>query len=330
MAKVTLGQKREIEGGYHIYRQPSQAGDLITVRRKVAMPSDVQHSSSKPTQRHRQIFSRASKRWAAIPAPVRADLQHNYGYVPVQGHPAAVDYKVLKGRELFLSQEMHGLEYLDTHLELPLYLCFILTDECNTTLDLQAHLMTGDYAHWEECRGYYLCPGNTLFYPVPREEPLYLLGYATAGYFGKQIFTYYYSDILKLRRQTVMPYIGCQLSGRDKDSYWPPSGGFEPLPSPGAPYLWQYNIHQRNLETAGEFLPQTAFQLLWRKILPNVFSLTITLDYLVRNDKIWLGHYPWFPLIWEITNEGTGIYHTNPPLHTCVYHVDPWGILHYE
>lgn len=300
------------------------------MRRKVAMPSDVEHRSSRATKRQRETFGSASKRWASLPGPVKADLRKKYGLVDVQTPHGLSDIKVLQGDQLFISQEIHGQKYHDEHQKIPFYLCFILTDELGSPLDLQAHLQPCYLGHWRDCPGYYLCTGNTLFYPVPKDADPYKLGYATMGTFGKQIFTYHFPELIKVQYRSVVPYICAHYGQFFIVSTSPPSFDWKPFKSPGPPYLWAYHVHQPTGEAWGECFPWTAFTLTWKKITPDIFSITIFLGDLVRDDVVRLTTFGLPPNIWTITGGGSGAYHTNPPQHTCRYRIAPWEIIGYE
>jgi len=330
MAKVTLGQKREIEGGYHIYRQPSEAGDLITVRRKLAMPSDVEHNSSKPTQRHRQIFSRASKRWAAIPAPVRADLQHNYGYVPVQGHPAAVDYKVLKGRELFLSQEMHGLEYLNLHALLPWWLCIVTTDQVGRVIDIPLELRGKDGGYYTSYYRFYLAAGNTLFYPVPRGQQAYQLRYAETGWINQMAFYYSEDEIKKLRYQAVHPNITVAHAEYHNWETHPYQDNWKPRYPPLTTDLAQYEVHHIIGWPPVIYYPEAAISLIWRKVNQATHSLTIALLNVKHEMTIQLRRYEENLTMWTIEKDLFGTFRLNPRQQTCLFDAYSMVILTYE
>jgi len=326
MAKITLGEQREQESSYQFYKQPSERGEIIVVRRKVAMPSDVEHKSSRATKRQRETFSRASKRWASLPGPVKADFRKKYGIVDAQTPHGLSDIKVLQGAQLFTSQEIHLQKYHDEHQEVPFYLCFVLTDERGSPLDLEARLQPYYYPYWHPCPGYYLCTENTLFYPVPEDADLYKLGYATMGTFGYQIFTYRLPELKKVQYRSVAPYISAHYGGWFIVPTHPPAFDWKAFSSPGPPYLWAYHVHQPTGEAWGECFPWTAFTLTWQKITPGIFTLTISLGYLVRDDVLYLTTFGLPPIIWRITKEGF----TNPPQHTCRYRIAPWEILGYE
>lgn len=294
------------------------------------MPSDVEHKSSRATKQQRERFGRASKKWASIPGPIKADLRQKYGFVDAQTPHGLSGIKVLQGAHLFTSQEVHLQKYHQTHQQIPFYLCFILTDELGNPLDLKAHL--GYYVLGIErtIPGYYLCTGNTLFYPVPKDADPYKLGYTTMGTFGYQIFTYHFPELLKVEYRWVAPNVEAHYGAPWIMATHPPAFDWEASKSPGPPNLWAYHVHQPTGVEWNECYSWRAFTLTWRKITPDTFSITISLGYLVRDDIVKLRPPPGFPTIWKIIGDGLGSYHTEPAQHTCIYRIAPWQILSYH
>jgi len=300
------------------------------VRRKVAMPSDVEHKSSRATKRQRETFSRASKTWALIPGPIKADLRKKYGIVDAQTPHGLSEIKVLQGAHLFTSQEVHLQKYHQAHQKIPFYLCFVLTDELATPLDLIAHLQPCYLGIWRDCPSCYLCTANTLFYPVPKDADPYKLGYTTMGTSGCQIFTYHFPELIKVQYRSVTPNVSAHYGAPFILPTHPPAFDWEAIKSPGPPYLWAYHVHQPTGAAWGECFPWRAFTLLWRKITADTFSITISLGRLERDDVVCLRPPPGMPHVWEIIGDGAGNYHTHPPQHTCRYRIAPWEILSYH
>lgn len=246
MAKITLKEKRPIDAGYHIYRQPTEAGDLITVRRKVAMPTDVQHKSSKETTRHRQIFAKASERWAALPSLVKRDLSNNYGIVPVQGHFAQPDVKVLKGRQLFLSQEIHAQQYHQKHTETPLWLCVQTISPTGKLIPVDIALYYAYFTPHYSIPRYHLSLSDTLFYPVPIVDRAYRFVAADWTHLQYPYQNYYYPGILQVRHVGVCPRL------REKKTSGPwqlRTNSYNPnwhyFPTAGD-HLWIVEAHQND------------------------------------------------------------------------------------
>ena len=207
MAKVKLKELRELEAGYHIYRQPSPAGEMIIVRRKVATPTDVEHRSSKATQAQRQRFARASKKWASLPPVVRADLRQNYGIVDVQTPHGLSTIDVLQGSHLFISQEIHQQKYHQEHVQVPMWLCVQTVDPKGRVIDVPLSLWNYYVPGCRPAPAYYISPGNTFFYPVPESDQLYDTGQNRFGLLWRG-GNHWYLDQLKAGvRQIWCPHI---------------------------------------------------------------------------------------------------------------------------
>lgn len=183
MAKVLLKQKRELEAGYHVYTLPTPSGDLVTVRRKVGMPTDVEHSSSTATRRQRDRFGAASKRWSAIQSPIRAQMSSNYGWTYSQTPHGKSEPKLLQGRQLFISQDIHQQEYHQQHAEIPFHCCIILCAEDDTPLAGQLTLSGKYQEQTTPIPSKRLSPANFLFHPFPPIDFEFYLPYGIApGY----------------------------------------------------------------------------------------------------------------------------------------------------
>jgi len=327
MAKVILKAKRDIEAGYHIYRQPSPAGELTTVRRKVAMPSDVEHSSSRATKRQRQTFSAASKRWAAIPSVIKAELRQKYGIVETQSPHGTSQTKVLWGAQLFTSQEIHGQKYHHQHQGLPPYVCMVLTDEHNTVLDLPGYLEYGPWLFdWTACKSYYLSAGNTLFYPIPRARH-YKIGCSKTGAPTRQIFLHDRPELLELRAKTVYPHLHQWCSYAPLCYTRPPSPNWKLQAGSDTTLFWRYQVHQPTEEvaypTTDKYYPEVAYTLMWKKLTTTEFTVTIMLGSLRRPDRLTLGNRYYQKILWTITPEGT----LDPPSPIARINIPLWQIL---
>lgn len=329
MAKTIIHEKRELEAGYHIYQQPTEGGEMVIVRRKVAMPTDVEHRSSKETRRQRERFTQASKAWAKIPSIVKADMQDNYGIVDVQKPHGKSDIEVLQGRQLFIAQEIHQEKYHQEHQELPPYVCIVLRDERGNTIYLLGYLAYGpDLWHLTYCNSYYLSLGNTLFYPIPFAW-YYLIGCSQSGGFTRQIFSHNRNEILEVRYKTVYPYLYQWCSYVPLCYTYPPSPNWKLSPYPILPALWRYEVHQPTEEVAypstDKYFPETAYTLTWEKINQTELRLTILLGSLRRPDRLTLGPRYNEDIVWTITPEGI----LDPPQHACRINIPLWHLLSY-
>lgn len=288
------------------------------------------HTKSRKLKQQRDNLALASQHYSHLTPTQKAIIRHQAEEVEYQKSHSKTDTKVLQGRELFISKEIRSLATTQTQLQTPLELCITLTDELEYPLDLQAHLSYYVLGHDRTIPGIYLTNGNTLFPELPADKDLYKLGYVTTGTFGYQIFTYLFHELLRVQSKSVAPNVEAHY-----DTPWilpthPPSFDWEATPTLGPPYLWTYHVHQHTGVEWEECYPWRAFTLTWQKIRSDIFSITINLAYLIRDDIVRLRPPPGFPPIWEIIGDAGGNYHTNPPQRTCRYRIDPWEILSYE
>lgn len=330
MAKVTLKQTREIEGGYHIYRQPSEAGDLITVRRKVATPSDVQHNSSKATQRHRQILSRASKRWAKIPPPIKALMSNNYAWVPTQGHFAEADYKVLTGMQLFVAQEMHKLEYHDGHIQVAEIVCAQAVDPTGRVNDVPLVLSNTLCPGCNPCIIRYLCPGNILFYPVQDVAQKFTLDTGVYVMHALKEHRYYYQELKAGVQQTHYPQIWlCNTA-------WPLSrtraydANWEYSPAAAPQNLWIATAHEPVGYYPEPYYPEPAAHFVIDKIDDSTIKVRIAPMYFHRDcffgQSFYIGQNPF----WQIHVTAPGEWTIEPDQYTMIYDWTEGKIIRYE
>jgi len=330
MAKITLGEEREQQSSYQLYKQSLGGDQIIAVRRKVAMPSDVEHRSSRETKRQRERFAEASKRWASIPGPVKADLREKYGIVYAHKSPGLSEPKVLQGAQLYTSQEIHQQKYHQAHQEVPPFVCMVLRDERANIVDLPGYLAYGPTVFdWNYCDSYYLAPGNTLFYPIPI-EPYYKIGCSKSGGYGEQIFLHTRPEVLEVRHKTVYPYLTQWCSYVPLTYTFPPSGNWKLLPQKYPGVLWDYEVHQPIGDwiypSTDIYYPEVAYELILEKISQLELRITILPRSPTRPDRITLGRRYDENVVWTITPEGI----LDPPQIDARVQIDLWHLLGYE
>lgn len=319
MAKVTPGEPREQQSSYQLYKQPSGGDQIIAVRRKLAMPSDVEHKSSRETKRQRERFGAASKRWASIPGPVKADLREKYGIVITQTAHGLSEPKVLQGAQLFVSQESHRQKYHQEHQEIPLWFCIQSVDRNIRVIDLPLYLYNAGHGIGVPFPGYVLCPGNTLFYPVKEYTDLYA---ARAAPWPKGWFI-----------QDTLSYL--QLKGKPKallypalfeDSYGPycqPTQATEPnwhyQPEERPSILWTIVLHEHDGTGWYNFKPQPMAQFEIRKLGETTWKIHLTpLGFEYPNcfsTRISGGG----TVLWEVTIPAPGLFSITPTAQTAIY-----------
>lgn len=330
MAKIKLAQLRELDASYHIYRQPSEIGEMTIVRRKVAMPSDVQHRSSKPTQRQRQRFGTASKRWSNLPNVVKADLRDKYGFVLAQTPHGKSEVKLLQGARLYQSQDIHLQKYHDTHATTELYFCALAVNPKHLPIQTPLYLFCYQATMGETHQTYQLSPGNYLFYPV-RDWPK---GYIVRGlYYPSHPATPLpFSKQQLLRGQDVALHPGWWCwEGPPGARYTysdAPNWGYSPLA--GGKTLWTVRLYARMQWHPTILYATPEVSLTWHKLsdhvdkiqlhLINPHKLTRYCDTLACLDNIF----------WTVDLDWLGHPRVDPPHTTVVYNHHQLRILRYE
>lgn len=167
MAKVQLGRLREQPRHYGLYKQASPTGDLTVVRRKVADPLDYQHDYSQKVKRQREAFAQASIHYSHLTSRQRQELKNQVEEVEyIRGH-GKTDIKLLQGRALFISKDIHSLTLTHMPQELPGEICIILTDEYANPIpgSLLLHYYTdGDLVSHYPLE---ITPSNFIFRDIP-------------------------------------------------------------------------------------------------------------------------------------------------------------------
>lgn len=330
MAKTIIHQKRELAAGYHIYQQHSQAGKMVIVRRKVAMPTDVEHRSSKETRRQRERFAQASKRWAQIPSIVKADMQESYGIVDVQTPHGKSDIEVLQGRQLFIAEEIHQEKWHQEHVLLPWWVCIVTTDKLGRIIDVPLELGGKNGGAYTFYPHFYLSSGNTFFFPLETGHKFYQVCYAKIGWIGQIAFIYSEDEIKELRYQVVHPNITVAHAEYHGIESHPYQDNWQAVVPPEETDLAKYNVHQLISWWPLIYHPDPAISLIWRKVAPGTHSLTIGMLNLRYPMKIILSHEVYESTLWTITKDLFGFFHLNPPWRTCVFTLPTWQILYYK
>jgi len=183
MARVELGRLREQSRHYGLYKQASPTGDLIVVRRKVGEPVDYQHDSSRAVKRQREAFTQASVHYSHLTSRQRQELKTHAEEVEyVRGH-GKTDVKLLQGRALFISKDIHSLITTADYLPIPGEICIVLADEFRSPIPGRLLLYYHIDSETKLIGAVEIAPSNKLFSDVPpKMSAYYFLGSATDYY----------------------------------------------------------------------------------------------------------------------------------------------------
>lgn len=330
MVRVTLGSTRDQTRSYGFYKQASPTGDLIVVRRKVGEPQDYQHDSSRAVKRQREALGQASKLYSGLLHIQKQQLKHQAEEVEyIRGHGKS-DIKLLQGRALFISKATRSLT---TRAKLPeIYnaVCIVATDINRRIIDLAFMARSGTgYPNFYSERSY-LGDGQTIIYPIKPEYAYYWLSYTPMIWITAQNGFLTYSELIKLHQQHTYP----PADYRGVRTYTNAFFGdmidwFCQQPTDPA-IVWDYLIHEWTTGRPKRVKPDPATRLTWRTHTLTRLKLTIDLLDVTVPTTIFHGYkYNWC-IVWEITIDGEGHAHLDPPQHTAIVSLEHWEVLGYE
>jgi len=187
MARVEILKPREQEAHFGLYRTSPDGEETIFVRRKVGDPTDYMHTKSRKLARQRANFALATQHYAQLTPSQKAITRHQHEEVEYIKSHGKTDTKLLSGRQLFISKEMHSLETTQKQTVLPYELCIMLVDENLSPLAGELWLyctVSGEWFHLPKDEIY---TGNWLFSLVPRDYPPYRLYGEALGYFDPML-----------------------------------------------------------------------------------------------------------------------------------------------
>lgn len=187
MATVEIKEPREQAAHFGLYRTSAGGDEGIIVRRKVGEPTDYMHTKSRKLKRQRDNFTLASQHYSHLTPSQKAITRHQIEEVEYQKSHGKTDTKLLMGRQLFISKEIHSLETTQKQLVLPYELCIILADQGFSPLEGELWLRYLKDGKWKDCAKEELATGSWLFSEVPAGQEAYRVYGEAEGYFDPQL-----------------------------------------------------------------------------------------------------------------------------------------------
>ncbi|GAJ03183.1 unnamed protein product, partial [marine sediment metagenome] len=207
MATVEITTKREQATHFGLFRASPGGNQSIFVRRKVGEPTDYMHTKSKKVKRQREVFGQASIHYSHLTSLQKEDLKHQVEEVEYIRDHGKSDIKVLQGRALFISKDIHALIETAKQTEMPLTICILSVEPTGQPIDVPILLVRAYPYPKTEYPDYHPYPGTNIFYPVPRLEGRYYVA-AINPPLAHYVFFYYSLDqLLKGQCHTFGPYI---------------------------------------------------------------------------------------------------------------------------
>jgi len=173
MAKVEIGAYREQDAHYGLYQLPTESGNIVIVRRKVGEPTDYLHPNSRQVRQQRKNFGLASTHYSHLTPIQKREYRLTTEVVEYSRGSKKSGTKVLTGRQLFISKDIHSLNELQEHIPSYLQICIALTDQELNLIEGDIRLYGLFDGEWREEDRKQLSPSHWLFPTVPRDLPLY-------------------------------------------------------------------------------------------------------------------------------------------------------------
>ncbi|MBA7708664.1 hypothetical protein ES703_117567 [subsurface metagenome] len=255
MARVEIGEYRAQDAHYGFYRDDLPSGDVILIRRKVGEPTDYLHPNSRKVRLQRLNFGLASTHYSHLTPIQKKELKYVVEEVPFSRGRSKSDTKVLQGRTLFISKDIHALNETQKQLPTPLQICIVLTDQDLNPIEGDLWLYYQIDGDWGSIDRRLLSPSYWLFPLVPRNRPLYHpVGRAydfydpqdpeTTYLTQKELMLYHYHRLSP--RPTIASEILRPIGTGDLNEIWtqrPPTGEHwdkvdDVLPDEDETYLW--------------------------------------------------------------------------------------------
>ncbi len=217
MVKVNVGEYRPQDAHYGLYQLATESGDIVIVRRKVGEPTDYLHPNSRKVRLQRRNFGLASTHYSHLTPIQKKEIRYNTEEVEYSRGSKKSGTKLLTGRTLFISKDIHTLNETQRQIPTPLQICILLSDPDLNPLEGDLWLYYLEDGEWKETTRKLLSPGYWLFPEVPSGKKLYHpIGQAsdyldpqdpdTTYLSQKELMLYHYHTLIPC--QPILEYIG--------------------------------------------------------------------------------------------------------------------------
>jgi len=167
MATVKILASREQAAHFGLYRTSVGGSQSIFVRRKCGEPTDYMHTKSRKLQQQRANMSVASKDYARLSPSQKAETRHQFEEVEYQKSHGKTDTKLLTGRQLFISKDIHSLATSGKKMSVPYDACIVLSDPELNLIPGGMRLHFKRNGEDEELYPEALSASNFLFHSIP-------------------------------------------------------------------------------------------------------------------------------------------------------------------
>ena len=158
------------------------------------------HTRSRKCALQRYYLTTASRHYSRLTPSQKAITRHQFEEVEFETGHSRTDTKLLSGRQLFISKEMHSLKTTGKQIQLPYEVCIVLTDPDLNPLEGSLDLYFKTDGEWQETAKDELNLGNWLFSKVPAGKASYHPIGEAIGYYDPEDPEITYLDELTLKQ----------------------------------------------------------------------------------------------------------------------------------
>lgn len=287
------------------------------------------HPTSKKLKRQREVFGQASTHYSHLTSLQKQDLRYHIEDVEYIKNHGRTEIKVLQGRPLFISKDMHSIIETAKQTEMPLTICIVSVEPTGKVIDVMLRLRKRKPPPYVDYPAYWPYPGTNIFYPVPRIEANFYLAFNRTPIATFADIWCSLDELLKGITKVVYPYIFedsvapfCQ-----RTYYRHPNWHFR------TPYgenpLWLVDVHEHDGTGWDNYRPDPMMTLEISHYERDTITVHITPYHFTFPNEIYidLKHHRtcWYVYIDSIT----GLWMLTPPQRTCVYNFITYEVVGY-
>ncbi|KKN21790.1 hypothetical protein LCGC14_0921700 [marine sediment metagenome] len=158
------------------------------------------HTKSRKCALQRYYLTLATQHYARLTPSQKAITRHQFEEVEYETGHSQTKTKLLSGRQLFISKEMHSLKTTGKQLILPYEVCIVLTDPDLNPLEGQLDLYYLTNGDWQSLAREEIGLGNWLFSLVPAGKASYHPIGEAIGYYDPEDPIETYLDEVSLKQ----------------------------------------------------------------------------------------------------------------------------------
>jgi hypothetical protein len=277
------------------------------------------HTKSRKLKIQREAFGQASIHYSHLTSFQKRDLKYKIVEVVYIRDHGKSDIKVLQGRPLFISQDIHAITQTAKQIEMPNAICIVSVEPTGKQIGVFLCLRKRTPSPYVDYPAFYPYPGTNIFYPVPRLEADYYIAYYRRPFAWSGNGHYSLSQLIKGVTHPVYPYIREDSVGPYCQKTRPPSENWHFRTPYGLNPLWLVDVHEHDGTGWDNYRPSPMFTLSISYYEEDTATIHIIPYHFTYPNDIYVAikHHR---TCWLVNiNPITGTWSLDPPQRTCVY-----------